>query len=215
MREELDLTPTSGELVKPEYFEHPEEGWLSYDPVTLYISGVKHSNPISLPGKFWGTKQPHVRSCSEPGPGNAGCVKFAGCRIGQKYPGVGPGPVIMELRGTVSTAPCYDYFETTRAGKPVSQLHYGMEGWKLNTSRTTIDVLGRTGAIESGKLNEESSRQAVMASKPRVWQMEIAGLLPPWWPLMKKKGIPLPDSAKHYPQLAEEPSKAKRRGKSK
>jgi hypothetical protein len=217
----IDLEENTGEAVKPEYFEHPSEGWVSYDPRTMYINsgsqGVKHHRPIALTGKFVGTKQPHVSTCSEPVEGNRGCAKWAGCPM-KKFPYVGPGNVIMEKHGMVTFAPCYDYFETTRQGKPVSQLHYGMEGYKLDVSRTSVPVLGRTGAVMAGKLNEESSRQAVLASKAKVWEMEIGDLLPPWWGLMKRKGLPLPESAKMYPELVDDtegPSKPKRVKKSK
>jgi len=189
-----------------------EAGWLSFDPNTMQISprrdgGKPVSHPISLPGKFWGTKQAGVPTCSEPGHGNKGCSKWAGCPMKQ-FPHVGPGTVIMKMRGSVSASNCYDYFESTVGGRPTSQLHHGMDGWKLDTTRTTIDVLGRTAAIEKGKLDVESSRQAVLGSKPQVWQMEVGGLLPPWWPMMKKKGLPLPDSAEHYPELADDDSDA-------
>ena len=38
MSDRFDLDQTGGERVLPEYFEHPTEGYLSYDPNTLYIS---------------------------------------------------------------------------------------------------------------------------------------------------------------------------------
>ena len=204
----FDPTPVSQEAGKPEYFNHPEHGYLAYDPNTLYISNTRDGQkpinvPIKLSGKFVGTKQPMIPTCSEPTQGNAGCPKWAGCPF-KKFPYVGPGNVIMRKHGTVSMSVCYDYYETTRNGRAVSQNHHGMDGWTLDTSRTTIDVLGRTKAIQEGRLNEESSRQAVMASKPQVWQMEIGDLLPPWWPLMKKKGLALPQSAELYPELADD-----------
>ena len=218
MSPKFDLGPNTGETVVPEYFDHPAEGFLAYDPNTLYISATREgkkpiTHPIMMVGKFFGTKQPHVPSCSEPTEGNRGCSKWPGCKVGQKYRHVGPGPVIMEKHGTVSAVNCYDFFETTRAGKPTSQLHYGMEGWKLNTNRTTIDVLGRSNAVAAGKLDVESSRQAVMASKPTRGEWEIGWLLAPWWPIMKKKGLPLPPTAEHYPELAEDEKPAKKRAK--
>ena len=132
----FDLESNSGEAIKPEYFEHPDEGWLSYDPSTLYISPRREdkkpiNRPISLQGKFWGTKQPGVPTCSEPSDGNAGCGKWAACPM-KKFPWVGPGTVIMKVRGKVSSANCYDYFETTRNGRPITQTHYGIDGWKLD-----------------------------------------------------------------------------------
>ena len=215
MSPRIDLDETSGESILPEYFEHPTEGYLSYDPNTLYINpnrdGQKPiSHPIVMTEKFFGTKQPGVPSCSEPGPGNRGCDKWYGCPL-KKYVHIGPANLIIRKHGTVGMAACYDYYETTRGGRPMSQMHLGLEGWKLDTSRTTIDVLGRTGAMETGKLTTESSREAVIASKPRVWQMVVGDLAPMWWPLVKKKGEKLHPSAEYYPELTEEEEKPKPR----
>lgn len=208
MSPKIDLESNSGESITPEYFEHPTEGWLRYDPSTLYIDANKDgqkpvSHPIAMEGKFFGTKQPHVPTCSEPGNGNAGCPKWHGCPL-KKYMHVGPGNVIMRKHGTVSMSVCYDYFETTRGGRPASQLHHGLDGWKLDVDRTTIDIYGRTWAFESGKLNVNSTAAEINATKPRRNEMEIGGLLPMWWPLMKKKGLALPTQAQHYPELAED-----------
>lgn len=218
----FELDPKAGEAVVNEYYEHPTEGWLAYDPNTLSISrnrdGHKPVNkPIMLTGKFFGTKQPQVPTCSEPGPGNAGCSKWYGCPM-KKFPHVGPGPVIVKKQGTVGAVNCYDFFETTRGGRATSQTHYGLDGWSLDTSRTTMDVLGRHWAIKAGILNEESSREKILATKPRREEMEIGGLLAPWWPLMKKKGLPLPPTAENYPELAEDDEVApapKKRGRPK
>lgn len=221
MSPKIDLDTNVGESVVPEYFEHPTEGYLSYDPNTLYISPNRDgqrpiSHPIMMTGKFFGTKQPFIPTCSEPGPGNAGCQKWYGCPL-KKYMHVGPGQVIMRKMGTVSMSVCYDFFETTRGGRATSQLHHGLDGWKLDTSRTTIDIYGRTWAFESGKLNVNSTAAEVGATKPRKGEMEIGDLLPMWWPLQKKKGLPLHPSAVHYPELttdeedeAPKPKKAKR-----
>lgn len=209
-----DEWQTTGEAIKPEHVEIPGVGYLSYDPNTLYINPARDGHapinkPVKMTGEFFGTKQPYLPTCSEPGPGNVGCSKWHGCKIGQMYKHVGPGYVIAKKLGTVTMMPCTDYFETTRGGRPTSQLHYGMEGYKLDTSRTTIDVLSRDWAIEKGILTDESSREKIMATKPRVCQREVGDLLPPWWPLMKKKGLPLPEAAEHYPELAEEPKPKK------
>jgi len=200
---------SSGEAVKPEYFEHPSEGWLSFDPNTKAINPRRDgqppiNHPISLVGKFVGTRQPFIQTCSEPGPNNVGCPKFAGCPIGQKYPGSGPGMVIMRQHATVSMARCTDYFEVTRGGKATSQNHYGIDGWKLDTTRTTINVLGSIPVQNQFGQN--------VGVKKSVWQKEIPDLLPPWWPLMKEKGLPLPEQAKLYPELVDGP-KPKKRGR--
>ena len=54
-----------------DYFEHPEEGFLQYQPSTLRILGrgpqtPPIKQPIKLHGEFIGTKQPNVPTCSEP-----------------------------------------------------------------------------------------------------------------------------------------------------
>lgn len=217
----IDLEKNAGESVLPEYFEHPSEGYLQYDPNTLYISASRDgqgpiSHPIIMTGKFFGTKQPNVPTCSEPSAGNRGCPKWYGCPL-KKYVHIGPGNVIMRKHNNVSMSACYDYFETTRGGRPSSQLHHGLDGWSLDTSRTTIDIYGRTWAFESGKLNVNSTAAEINATKPKKGEMEIGDLLAPWWPLQKKKGLPLHPAAEHYPELteddeepAEKPKRAKR-----
>jgi hypothetical protein len=200
--EKFDPNPPSGEIGEPEYLEHPSEGFIPYDPNTLYIAPLKHRNPIILPGKFAGTKQPGVSTCSEPVQGNIGCAKWAGCPF-KKYPYVGPGSVIMKHKATVSAAPCYHFYESTRNGRPTSQMHYGMNGWKLDTTRTTIDVLGSVPV--TNPLGQ------TVSVKKGIWQMEIADLLPPWWPMMKAKGLPLPHGAELYPELSEGASKPRGR----
>jgi len=192
----------------PEYFDHPTQGYLSYDPGTLYISPNRDgqapiNHPISMPGKFFGTKQPYVPTCSEPGEGNKGCSKWAACPMKQ-WRHIGPGVVIIKKHGTVGAANCYDYWEVMRGGRPASQMHLGIDGWELDTSRTTIDVLGRGWAITEGVINSKSTQDEIRNVRPRKEQMEMGGLLAPWWPLMKKKGLPLPEAAEHYPELAED-----------
>jgi hypothetical protein len=217
MAPKFDLTNASRESSLPEYFEHPDVGYIEYDPNTLYISANRDGqspihSPIKMVGKFFGTKQPNVPTCSEPGEGNRGCPKWAGCPL-KSHKHIGPGNVIMEKHGNVSMSACYDYFETTIGGRPVSQLHHGMDGWKLNTERTTISILGRTWAFAKGLLNVNSTTKEIMAVPAKRGEMEIGDLLPPWWPLMKKKGLPLPPSAEHYPELTsddEEPAPKKR-----
>lgn len=221
MSEWENLEVNSGEAYKPEYVDIPGEGYLAYDPNTLAINPTRPgsrpvNHPIKLTGKFFGTKQPLIPTCSEPGNGNMGCPKWHGCPIGQRYPHVGPGNVVMKKLGTVTFAKCTDYFETTRGGRPTSQNHYGIDGYKLDTSRTTMDVLSRDWAVTAGILKPESTTQQILSTPARVCEREVGDLLPPWWPLMKKKAdairaaggevppaLQLPESAKHYPELAE------------
>lgn len=217
----FELDPKAGEAVRMEAFQHGTEGWLDYDPNTLTIQahreGSKPVNkPISLTGKFFGTKQPQVPTCSEPSEGNAGCSKWYGCPM-KKYPHSGPGVVIIRKKGTVGAVNCYDFFETTRGGRPTSQTHYGLDGWSLDTSRTTIDILGRSWAIKDGTINKKSTPEEIKNTRPRKEELEMGGLLAPWWSLMKKKGLELPEQAQYYPELveddepAEEPSKSRKR----
>ena len=214
----FDLEANAGESILPEYFEHPTEGYLSYDPNTLYINPNRDgqrpiSHPIIMTGKFFGTKQPGVPTCSEPSEGNRGCQKWHGCPM-KKYAHIGPGQVIMRKHNTVSMSACYDYFETLRGGRASSQLHHGMDGWKLDTTRTTADIYGRTWAFESGKLDANSTAAEINATKPKKGEFVIGDLLAPWWPLAKKKGEQLHPSAEHYPELTEDdgakPEKKKR-----
>ena len=207
---------SSGDIIKPEHHDFPGVGYLSYDPNTLFISDRRDgqrpiTQPVKMTGKFFGTRQPHLPTCSEPGAGNKGCSKWHGCRIGQMWKHVGPGQVVMRKLGTVTNAQCTDFFESTNQGRPTSQNHYGLDGFKLDTTCTTIDVLGRDWAIKAGILNDESSREKIMATRPRVGPREVGDLLPPWWPLLKEKGLPLPEAAEHYPELAEkQPEKPKK-----
>lgn len=219
MSPKIDLSQTSAPSVVPEYFEHPTEGWLEYDPNTLYINPARQghkpvNHPIAMTGKFFGTKQPMVPTCSEPSESNKGCPKWYGCPM-KNFPHVGPGIVIMKKMGRRDMSHCYDFFETTRGGKPTSQSHHGLDGWELDVEHTTIPMKGRTEYIQKGTLDVESSAQAVKAAKPKVWEHEIGGLLAPWWPLMKKKGVALPAQADHYPELVDdsEEEKPKKRGR--
>ncbi len=207
----------SGEAVKPEYYDHPNEGYLAYDPNTMVINpnrdGQRPINkPIALTGPFWGTKQPGVQTCAEPGNGMRGCDKWYGCKLGQQFPGIGPVQVRAKKLNTVTAANCYDFFETTRNGKPTSAMHMGLEGWKLDMTDTTYPQLGRTWAIKAGLLDVESSREKIMATKPKVSWEEIPNLGPMWWKKMLEKGLPLPEISEKFPDFVAslKPKKEKR-----
>jgi len=127
------------------------------------------------------------------------------------FEGIGPVNVRVKNLSTVSAAPCTDFFEVTRNGKPTSPIHMGLDGWKLDTSDTTYPQLGRTWAIKAGLLDVESSREKIMATKPRVSWEEIPNLGPPWWKKMLEKGLPLPEISKRFPKFVASitPKKAK------
>jgi len=184
-----------------DYVKHPDEGYLQYQPSTMRILGrgpgkPPIKQPIKLHGPFIGTKQPNVPTCSEPDPGkNAGCAKWAGCPF-KALPYVGPMQLIIEHHGTVSNAHCYDYYETIDdRGRPLTNRHLGMDGWKVETSRTTIDVLGHVPVT--------NALGQTIGKTSSVWQKEIPDLGPPWWPEMKRKGLTLPPAAEIYPELTE------------
>jgi hypothetical protein len=193
-----DPNQTHQPAVQTEFFKHPDEGYLQYQPSTMRILGKGPGQsaikqPIKLHGAFIGTKQPSVPTCSEPGPGNAGCNKWAGCPF-KALPFVGPMQLIIEHHGTVSNAHCYDYYETIDdSGRPLTNRHYGMDGWKVDVSRTTIDVRGHVPVTNA--LGQKIGAHA------NVWQKEINDLGPPWWPELKRKGLPLPPAAALYPEL--------------
>lgn len=101
--------------------------------------------------------QPHVGTCSRPGPGNVGCFAHNGC----PYPNIndpmgrGPGPfnVVMEKDGVRDTCPCYMYYQGTARGRPTSQTSYGALGWKVDTSVTsTPSIKGRRQQDEFGNV---------------------------------------------------------------
>lgn len=198
---EYDVNQVSQPATVTEYVKHPEEGYLQYQPSTMRIMGrgpgkppVKQ--PIKLHGPFIGTKQPNIPTCSEPDPGkNAGCAKWAGCPF-KALPYVGPMQLIIEHHGTVSNAHCYDYYETIDdRGRPLTNRHLGMDGWKVDTSRTTIDVLGHVPVT--------NALGQTIGKTSSVWQKEIPDLGPPWWPEMKRKGLQLPPGAALYPELVD------------
>ena len=196
---EYDINQVSQPATVTDFFEHPEEGFLQYQPSTKRILGrgpgqPPIKQPIKLHGDFVGTNQPNVPTCSEPIPGrNAGCAKWAGCPF-KALPFVGPMQLIIKHHKTVSNAHCYDYYETIDdRGKPLTNRHYGMDGWKVDTTRTTIDVRGHSPI--TNQLGQKIGQTV------GIWQKEIHDLGPPWWPILKKKGLPLPPAAKLYPEL--------------
>lgn len=195
-----------------ESFEHPHHGWMDYDPNTMAIRqpvGKPITKPVGVPEQFWNTKQPQIPTCSEPREGNVGCPKWHGCPL-KGYPYVGPGMLIMERRGAVSAVDCFDYFsERDAKGQLVYQTNWIEHGWRINNKRTTMPVMGSTPVMNQfGQKTSETIR--------KEWQMEITGLLPYYWPLLKKKGLPIPDAARMYPELLDQdepPPAPKKRGR--
>lgn len=189
-------------------FRHPDVGFLEYEPMTMRIKPtadqmdrVKH--PINLAGvtdsngnSFVGTPQPFVKTCTQPMAGNAGCPKWAGCPF-KALPHVGPVAMRVRYDDDVNYGMCYDYYEALdERGRPISQNHMGMDGWKVALDGTTHPILSN---VPVGK---DPITGKVFTQK-QTWNREIPNLGPPWWPQMAKKGLPLPRSAELYPELAQ------------
>lgn len=193
----LDPNDLPDPSVLLESFEHPQHGWLDYDPHTLAIVVTKPiTKPIGLPEKFIGVKQPGVPTCSEPVQGNAGCPKWHGCPL-KKFPYIGPGQVLMRKKDAYSVVECHEFFsEKDARGNLVYQVNWVEQGWKMDTSRTTTPITGMV--PQFNQLGQKSGQIRT------VWQKSWPDLLPYWWPLLKKEGKPLPESAKRYPQFAED-----------
>lgn len=197
----LDPNAVVDASILVESFEHPQHGWLDFDPRTMAIhqpQGRKPlRKPIGLDGPFVGTKQPFVPTCSMPGPGNAGCPKAHGCPIlkalGER-PHLGPCTVIAQKKDAISEMACVDFFPVRDVrGHLIYQTNYQEQGWKLAVDRTTVPVLGSV-----PQYNEFGQKTGV---KRGVWQKEVSGLAPYWWPLLKEQGKPLPEIAARYPDL--------------
>lgn len=134
-------------------------------------------------------------------PGNAGCPKWHGCPL-KKFPYIGPGQVLMKKKDAYSVVECHEFFsEKDIQGKLIYQINWVEQGWKMDTSRTTTPVLGSTPVY-----NQHGLKVGVQRG---IWQKEWPDLLPYWWPLLKKQGKPLPESAKRYPQFAEDDEEEK------
>ena len=190
-----------------EYFQHPDEGYLEYEPSTQRIRGKGPmqppiTHPIRLAGvldgqgrSLVGTKQPYLQTCSEPGEHNRGCDKWHGCPF-KALPYVGPMSLRIKKNEAVNTTTCYQFYESLdNRGRPISQNHLGLDGWKVDVTATTHPMLGYVPVKDqfgnvTGKVQSR-------------WEREIPNLGPPWWPLLKKKGQPIPDAAALYPELVQ------------
>lgn len=176
-------------------------GWLDYEPISKIIrQPAKHINwPIGMPGQFHGTSQPQIPTCRKADGFNATCPKAAECPIAQAgLTHLGPGMVILKKRDAVTAMECYHYFGAhDQRGWQVHQINMVDDGWKMDTSRTTIPVMGSVPVMN--RLGQKTGE-----IRRGDWEKEVPDLLPYWWPLLKKQGKPLPEAALHYPQFAED-----------
>lgn len=185
-----------------EYFRDARHGWLEFEPISKVVRQPKGKKPIvwpiALPEQLIGTDQPQVPTCSLPGPNNKGCPKALKCPIanmGLKH--LGPGYVIMRKLDAVSQMSCHDFFGADDAqGRPLYQINYGEQGWKMDTSITTVPIMG-----SEHHYNAQGQKTGTSHVE---WEKEVPDLLPYWWPLLKKQGKPLPAAAKRFPQFVED-----------
>lgn len=182
-----------------EHFVDPKHGWLDFEPISKVVQRPKKPIiwPIALPPQLAGTEQPHVPTCDLPSPTTMGCPKASKCPIAHmRLKHLGPGTVIMRNRDAVSQIACHEFFGADDAsGKPIYQINYGEQGWKMDVTRTTVPVMG-------SKIHFDHHGNKIGASR-EAWEKEVPDLLPYWWPLLKKEGKPLPEAAKRFPQFAE------------
>lgn len=96
--------------------------------------------PLKIPVELMAVDQPHIRTCGVPEGQNKGCTAAVGggCPILREYGRSGPYNVIIEKHGKVDSVPCYmAYCGITPHGRPTSQAHYLMDGWRVLTDRTS------------------------------------------------------------------------------
>ncbi len=215
-----DLNQVHQPQTQIDTFKHPDLGYMTYEPQTMRIRGHTRdrlSLPVNLAGvkdrygnSFIGTPQPYVRTCTQPTADNAGCPKWAGCPL-KSLPHVGPVAFRIRHNDEVSYGMCTDLYETLDAiGRPMSQSHMLMDGWRVDTDDITHPIMS----------NKPVGRDPItmkVQTKKEVWHRIIPNLAPPYWPMVVQKikelvskGEPvpaelaLPRSAALYPELVGE-----------
>lgn len=138
-------TPHNSPAADFVYWKHPQVGELMINKATKVVTPVPGKMypqyPLRIPVELMAVDQPHIRTCGEPNKENKGCTAAVGggCPILKQYGRVGPCNVIIEKHSKVDSVPCYmAYCGITVHGRPTSQAHYLMDGWRVLTDRTTI-----------------------------------------------------------------------------
>lgn len=138
-------TPHNAPAANFQYWQHPTAGKLMVDSSTKVVTPIPGKMyvdiPLKVPKEILAVDQPHIRTCGTPTGTNKGCEAAVGggCPILRQYGRVGPCNVIIERHSNVNSVPCFHaYCGITEMGRPTSQAHYLMDGWRILTDRTTI-----------------------------------------------------------------------------
>lgn len=138
-------TPHNSPAANFQYWQHPTAGKLMVDSSTKVVTPIPGKMyvdiPLRLPKEMMQADQPYIRTCGDPTNANKGCEAAVGggCPILRQYGRVGPVNVIIEKHSNVDSVPCFHaYCGRTEMGRPTSQAHYLMDGWRILTDRTTI-----------------------------------------------------------------------------
>jgi hypothetical protein len=139
-------TPFTSPAARFTYINHPTAGLMKVNSDTKQIVPVDGQRypgmPLKLIPELMAVPQPHVRTCGKSGDEvGLGCLSATngGCPILTQYGRVGPVNLILEKNGKVDSAPCHTtYCGMSAHGRPMSQVHYLIDGWQILTDRTTI-----------------------------------------------------------------------------
>ena len=138
-------TPHNSPAANFQYWKHPTAGKLMVDSSTKVVTPIPGKMyvqmPLKVPKEMMDVDQPHIRTCGTPTGTHKGCnaAEGGGCPILRQYGRVGPVNVIIERHSNVNSVPCYHaYCGMTEMGRPTSQAHSLLDGWRILTDRTTI-----------------------------------------------------------------------------
>lgn len=140
-------TPFTTPVPHYTYIEHPQvAGMIKLNPDTMKVApnpeGSYPNMPLRLPKSISDVDQNAIRTCSIPSATNKGCDSAVngGCPLINRYGrGCGPFNMVVEKNGIVDSARCFAiYCGITDSGRPASQAHFLMDGWRIMTDRTTI-----------------------------------------------------------------------------
>lgn len=138
-------TPHNAPAANFQYWQHPTAGKLMVDSSTKVVHPIPGKMyvdvPLKVPQEIMAVDQPHIRTCGAPTATNKGCEAAVGggCPILREFGRVGPVNVIIEKHSNVNSVPCFHaYCGITEMGRPTSQAHYLLDGWRILVDRTTI-----------------------------------------------------------------------------
>lgn len=143
-------TPFTTPAPRYTYVDIPLHGQLMVNSDTKVVQPIPGQPPypnfpIKVPKELMDVPQPHIRTCAMPAEnggrtGERGCEAAVngGCPILTQFGRVGPVQLILERHGKITSAPCYiTYCGITNYGRPTSQAHMLLDGWRILTDRTT------------------------------------------------------------------------------